>query len=147
LFVGIATVAFVYANFRAFDDLNTKQIDARNSPGESAYRWSALSPAELAALRSALKNTSYRDLAKVACSDNDCRDLTGSFVRLFHELGWSTVADIGPHLDVPVGIELWQRNDSDHRLADIIEAATNRRLKIVIKKWDYSDAMSIGMKP
>jgi hypothetical protein len=40
IFVGIAIIAFVYANFRAFDDVQTKLDAIRDQPSES--RWPAL---------------------------------------------------------------------------------------------------------
>src|SRR3981081_2323115 len=63
IFVGIALIAFVYANFRAFDDVQTKLDAIRDQPSES--RWPALTANE-AALKSKLKALPSQDFV-VAC--------------------------------------------------------------------------------
>jgi len=64
IFVGIALIAFVYANFRAFDDVQTKLDAIRDQPSES--RWPALTANEAAALTSKLKALPSQDFV-VAC--------------------------------------------------------------------------------
>ena len=59
VFIAIAILAFVYANFRAFDDMSAKFEEA-NRRGGNEGRWAALSPGEAMALRARVRDLAPR---------------------------------------------------------------------------------------
>jgi hypothetical protein len=113
------------------------------------YQWPPLTEEETLSIRLALKSFQKHTSFRIICTDKDCKDLASSFVMLFHAIGWTVFADYNTDFNTPVGISLYQKDVTDHQLADIIEKATNGRLKIDVRPSDDAryESLFIGIKP
>ena len=150
IFVGIALIAFVYANFRAFDDVQTKLDAIRDQPSES--RWPALTANEAAALKSKLKALPSQDFV-VACETVNCRDLADGIASVLSQSGWKVTVLHRGGLDITgvVGIRLEPDEPQTRALKAAIEAATKLEIEIAdetrAQRGTYPASLVVGTKP
>jgi hypothetical protein len=131
LFVAIAIIAFVYANFRAFDDLGTQLEEAKRA-NSTEDRWSALTNSQATALRASLRELRPESLT-VACETIKCRDLADGIADVFAGLpGWKVTKLHRGGFDITgvVGIKLFPNEPETQRLQAVIEKATNLKVDL-----------------
>jgi hypothetical protein len=131
LFVAIAILAFVYANFRAFDDLSIKLEEAKHASG-SDDRWPALTSEQATALRSHARELHPGSLT-VACETINCRDLADGIADVLAGLpAWNVTKLHRGGFDITgvVGIKLFPNEPETQRLQSVIEKATNLKVDL-----------------
>jgi len=148
IFVGIAIIAFVYANFRAFDDVQTRLDAIRDQPS----RWLALTANEAAALKSKLRALSSQDFV-VACETVNCRDLADGIASVLGQSGWKVTVLHRGGLDITgvVAIRLEPDEPQTRDLKAAIEAATKLEVEIGdetrAQRGMYPASLVVGTKP
>jgi hypothetical protein len=153
LILAITILAFVYANFRAFDDLSTKLEEAKRATS-SEDRWSALTSDQAATLRAQARELRPESLT-VACETINCRDLADGIADVLAGLpGWSVTKLHRGGFDITgvVGIKLFPNEPETQRLQSVIEKATNLKVDLGDETraqmgGDARVYMTVGSKP
>jgi hypothetical protein len=133
LFIAVAIVAFVYANFRAFDDVSSKLEEANRTISHGVVpeeRWPALTSEQAAALRAHTRDLPPKTVT-VACETINCRDLADGIADILAEIpGWKVTKLHRGGFDITgvMGVTIEPNEPASLQLKSAIEAAT--RLKI-----------------
>jgi hypothetical protein len=152
LFIGIAIVAFVYANFRAFDDVSSKLEEATRSNG-AENRWSGLTSDEVKALRDQVRRLSPETIT-VACETINCRDLADGIADILADVpGWKVSKLHRGGLDITgvTGIRIEPHEPATENLQKAIESATKLKVDLVETTRAQMNStetfMVVGTKP
>jgi hypothetical protein len=155
IFIAIAVFAFVYANFKVFDDVNTKLEDANraNNHAGGAERWPALTTEEAAALRIKLRGVPPATIT-VACESLNCKDLADGIADIFGEApGWKVTKLHRGGFDITgvSGIRVEPHEPATEKLRDAIEASTKLKVDIVDESREQMNStetfMVVGSRP
>jgi hypothetical protein len=153
LFIFIAMLAFMYANFRVFDDLSTKLEEAKHTSGSDDH-WPALTSDQVTALRSQAREL-RPELLTVACETINCRDLADGIADVLAGLpGWKVTKLHRGGFDITgvVGIKLVPNEPGTQRLQSAIEKTTNLKVDLGDETraqmgGDAGVYMTVGSKP
>jgi hypothetical protein len=152
LFIGIAIVAFVYANFRAFDDVSTKLDEATRNQG-AENRWPGLTSDEIRALRDQVRKLPPETIT-VACESINCRDLADGIADLLANMpGWKVTKlhQGGWGITGVTGIRIEPHEPATENLQKAIESATKWKVDLVETSRAQMNStetfMVVGIKP
>jgi hypothetical protein len=164
LFVWIGVIAFVYANFRAFDDESSRLREAQRAIANSdpakieefqaklnAVQWAPLTNDETSALSSAVKKLPPQEIV-VVCETVNCKDLADGVAKILTDIpSWkvTTLHRGGLEISGVMGITLGPKGDATQLLKDAIESST--KLKVTLgDRWGDDSApalLIVGNKP
>jgi hypothetical protein len=136
----LAIVGFAVASFQAFDHVNSELKVERSKSPVAANRWEPLSKDEALSLRTAFREVPPEKLS-VLCAIPACADLAETIYTVASDLNWTGLYTSMYFQDSGVikGIEIWSyanKIPQRDKIADMLEHATNGRLKIALRKWD-----------
>jgi hypothetical protein len=138
-FVWIAIIAFVYANFRAFDDESDRLREAQRTIATSgqtrieelqaqlnAVRWAPLTNDETSALFATVKKLSPQEIV-IACETVNGKDLADGVAKILSGIpSWKVTTLHGGGIGIigVRGIILSPKEDATRFLKDAIESST-----------------------
>lgn len=137
----VAITGLALASFQAFDSINTKYKEADSKLKTTmavqsflSNRWEPLSGEEAVRLK-----TGLRKLEKVSviilCNYPGCNDLAFSVADIFADLGWEQAVNPGMG-NTATGLHLWSAHKDAQLFADLLEASTNGRVKLMLHTKD-----------
>ena len=152
LFIGIAIAAFVYANFRAFDNVSAKLEEANRTNG-AENRWPVLTSDEVRALRNQVRKLPPETIT-VACETMNCRDLADGIADILADVpGWKVTKlhRGGFGITGVTGIRIEPHEPATENLQRAIESATKLKVDLVETTRAQMNStetfMVVGSKP
>jgi len=167
VFVWIAIIAFVYANFRAFDRERSLREEIVGAPNKiaaletqvhelsrelSQFRWIPLTDDEIVAIKHAVAETRPAQPAMhIQYLDANAYNFALSLKRLFAEIGFNPIMQLDTRLSL-VGMTVFDADDRDaelvRKIINAIETVTKDRVKceLRVSKGQGQTTIFIGQK-